>query len=95
MMQEIIGDTLETMLFKQLVQDEFGENLEIPHIKWKPIWEPTLQDKAKVLSDLVDKGIILPKEARVQLGFPEEYPISTPEELQAVLQRNGVLKGCK
>jgi len=95
MMQEIIGDTLETMLFKQLVQDEFGENLEIPHIKWKPIWEPTFQDKAKVLSDLVDKGIILPKEARVQLGFPEEYPISTPEELQAVLQRNGVLKGCK
>jgi hypothetical protein len=95
MMQEIIGDTLETMLFKQLVQDEFGENLEIPHIKWKPIWEPTFQDKAKVLSDLVDKGIILPKEARVQLGFPEEYPISTPEELQAVLQRNGVLKDCK
>jgi len=51
---------------------------------------PTFQDKAKVLGDLVDKGIILPKEARVQLGFPEEYPITTPEELQAILKRNGV-----
>jgi hypothetical protein len=90
MMQEIIGDTLETVLFKQLVKDEFGEGVEIPKIKWKPIWEPTFQDKAKVLGDLVDKGIILPKEARTQLGFPEEYPITTPEELQAILKRNGV-----
>jgi hypothetical protein len=90
MMQEIIGDTLETVLFKQLVKDEFGEGVEIPKVKWRPIWEPTFQDKAKVLGDLVDKGIILPKEARVQLGFPEEYPITTPEELQAILKRNGV-----
>jgi len=31
----------------------------------------------------------------VQIGFPEEYPIETSEELQAVLQRNGKLKGLK
>jgi YHS domain-containing protein len=90
MMQEIIGDTLETVLFKQLIRDEFGEGVEIPKVKWKPIWEPSIQDKAKYLCDLVDKGIILPKEARTQLGFPEEYPITTPEELQAILKRNGV-----
>ncbi|MEM1551318.1 MAG: phage portal protein [Candidatus Bathyarchaeia archaeon] len=90
MMQEIIGDQLETCLFKQLIKDEFGEGVEIPKVKWRPIWEPTFQDKARVLGDLVDKGIILPKEARVQLGFPEEYPITTPEELQAVLRRNGI-----
>jgi len=89
MMQEIIGDTLETVLFKQLVKDEFGEGVEIPKVKWKPIWEPSFQDKAKTLGDLVDKSIVLPKEARTQLGFPEEYPISTPEELQAVLKKNG------
>jgi len=90
MMQEIIGDTLETVLFKQLIRDEFGEGVEIPKVKWKPIWEPSIEDKAKYLGDLVDKGIILPKEARTQLGFPEEYPITTPEELQAILKRNGV-----
>jgi hypothetical protein len=90
MMQELLGDKLETDLFKQLIQDEFGEGVEIPHVKWRPIWEPTVADKAKFLSDLVDKGIILPKEARMQLGFPEDYPVSTPEELQAVLKRNGV-----
>jgi hypothetical protein len=89
MMQEIIGDTLETVLFKQLIRDEFGEGVEVPKVKWKPLWEPPLADKAKYLCDLVDKGIILPKEARTQLGFPEEYPISTPEELQAILKRNG------
>ncbi|MEM3789237.1 MAG: phage portal protein, partial [Candidatus Bathyarchaeia archaeon] len=90
MMQEIIGDQLETCLFKQLIKDEFGEGVEIPKVKWRPIWEPSIQDKAKYLGDLVDKGIILPKEARTQLGFPEEYPITTPEELQAILKRNGV-----
>jgi len=78
MMQEIIGDKLETDLFKQLIQSEFGEGVEIPHVKWKPIWEPTLQDKAKFLGDLVEKGIIMPREARMQLGFPEEYPTVEP-----------------
>jgi len=74
MMQEIIGDMLETDLFKQLIQTEFGEGVEVPHVKWRPIWEPTLQDKAKYLGDLVEKGIILPSEARAQLGFSEDFP---------------------
>ena len=78
MMQELLGDKLETDLFKQLIQGEFGEGVEIPKVKWKPIWEPTLQDKAKFVGDLVEKGIILPSEARSQLGFPEEYPEGEP-----------------
>jgi hypothetical protein len=78
MLQELLGDKLETDLFKQLVQGEFGEGVEIPKVKWKPIWEPTVQDKAKFLGDLVEKGIILPSEARSQLGFPEEYPEGEP-----------------
>ena len=89
MMQEIMGDQLETCLFKQMIEGRFGKGIEVPRIKWKPIWEPTVQDKAKYLCDLVDKGIILPKEARKELGFPEEYPIAKMEELQAVLARNG------
>jgi len=74
MIQEIISDMLETDLFKQLIQTEFGEGVEVPHVKWRPIWEPTLQDKAKYLGDLVEKGIILPSEARAQLGFAEDFP---------------------
>jgi intein/homing endonuclease len=89
MMQEIMGDQLETCLFKQMIEGRFGKGIEVPRIKWKPIWEPTVQDKAKYLCDLVDKGIILPKEARKELGFPEDYPIAKMEELQAVLARNG------
>jgi len=74
MMQEIIADQLETDLFKQIIRTEFGEGVEVPHVKWRPIWEPTVQDKAKYLGDLVEKGIILPVEARAQLGFPEGFP---------------------
>jgi hypothetical protein len=64
MMQEIIGDTLETRLFKQLIEHEFGEGLEVPKVKWKPIWEPNLTDKAKLIGDLIDRAIIDRDEAR-------------------------------
>jgi hypothetical protein len=72
MLQELIGDTVETMLFKQLLVAKFGEGVEVPTIKWRPIWEPTLDVKAKFISDLVDKNIILRSEARPQLGYPEQ-----------------------
>jgi len=75
MLQEIIGDILETVLFKQLIKHEFGEGVEVPKVKWHPIWEPKVEDKAKFVGDLVDKGIITRTEARTQLGYPPE-----PEE---------------
>jgi len=71
MMQEIIADTLETVLFRQLIEHKFGEGVEIPKIKWKPIWEPSLEDKAKIVGDLLEKGVITWSEARTQLGYPE------------------------
>jgi hypothetical protein len=72
MLQELMGGTLETDLFKQLVQAKFGEGKEIPHAAWKPVWEPTLDLKAKYIGDLVEKQIILRSEARPQLGYPEQ-----------------------
>jgi hypothetical protein len=72
MLQELIGDTLETDLFKQLVEAKFGKGVEVPTIKWRPIWEPTLDAKAKFIGDLVEKNIILRSEARPQLGYPEQ-----------------------
>jgi hypothetical protein len=77
MLQEILGDTLETVLFKQLIEGQFGEGVEIPKIKWKPIWEPTVDTKAKFVADLVDKNIILPSEARAELGYPPEEGTGT------------------
>lgn len=72
MLQEIVGDVLETVLFKQLVKAEFGEGVEIPRVQWRPIWEATIEDKAKFVSDLVQNGIITVQEARMQLGYPAE-----------------------
>jgi hypothetical protein len=80
MLQELIGDTLETILFKQLLEAKFGEGVEVPTIKWRPIWEPTLDVKAKFIGDLVEKNIILRSEARPQLGYPEQ---PTDEALEA------------
>lgn len=75
MIQQLIGDELETDLFSQLVTAKFGEGKEIPHIAWRPVWEPTLDVKAKYIGELVQLGIILPSEARPQLGYSE-----TPSE---------------
>jgi hypothetical protein len=72
MLDELTGDVLETDLFRQLIEYEFGEGVEIPKVKWRPIWEPTLDVKAKFVGDLVDKGILTPSEARLELGYPEE-----------------------
>ena len=58
MMQEILSDILETDLFKQLIEQKFGVGVEVPEIKWKPIWEATVEDKAKYLVNLVQTGIV-------------------------------------
>ena len=79
MMQEIIGDILETDLFKQLIQHEFGEGVEVPTIQWCPIWEATVEDKAKFVSDLVQNGIISVAEARMQLGYPAQPQRPNPQ----------------
>jgi len=88
--QESLGDTLETVLFKQLIDAKFGEGQEIPHCKWRPIWEPTTQDKAKYLDLLVKDGISAASEARAQLGFPEEFPAAEVPELRVLPEKVGV-----
>ena len=83
MLQQLISGTLETVLFKQLIQTKFGEGVEIPKVSWRPVWEPTLDVKAKFISDLVEKKIIVPSEARPQLGYPEQPPEQSPGDTSA------------
>jgi hypothetical protein len=80
MLQELIGDTLETILFKQLIREKWREGKEVPHVKWRPVWEPTLDVKANFITNLVKEKIIAPSEARPQLGYPEELPEGLPEK---------------
>jgi hypothetical protein len=74
MLQENNADQLETVLFKQLIQDNFGEGQEVPHIKWRPVWEPTVQDIGMLMDALFKDGIIEQGEARLKLGFPITPP---------------------
>lgn len=77
MLQELMGDTLETVLFKQLIQEKWGEGKEVPHVRWRPVWEPTIDVKANLITNLVKEKIIQPSEARPQLGYPEQPPEQT------------------
>lgn len=72
MLQEIVGDVLEAVLFKQLIGEKFGVGKEVPHVAWKPIWEAKVEDKAKYVQGLVQTGIITVAEARLALGYPAE-----------------------
>ena len=76
MQQESLGDQLETVLFRQLVKDNFGENMEIPKVKWRPVWEPTIQEMGPLIDALTKDGIIERSEARLRLGYPETPPSS-------------------
>jgi hypothetical protein len=72
MLQEIIRSDVETMLFSQLVEAKFGAGTEIPKIKWKPIWEPSLQEKATMYANYLQLSAVTIPEARVAIGLPEQ-----------------------
>ncbi len=74
MLQEIIGDDVETMHFARLVEAKFGEGTEVPSIKWKPIWEPSLQEKSAIFATLVQSNAARIGEWRVAVGLPKEMP---------------------
>jgi hypothetical protein len=74
MLQEIMGDDVETMHFTRLVEAKFGEGTEVPHIKWKPIWEPSLQEKSAIYATLVQAQAARISEWRVAVGLPKEMP---------------------
>lgn len=72
MLQESVGDQLESVLFRQLIIPEFGENVEIPKAKWKPVWEPPLELMGPIVDKLATDKIITVQEARLATGFPEQ-----------------------
>lgn len=83
MIQENNSDQLETCLFKQLIRQEFGEDVEVPSCKWRPIWEPTIQEIGPLIDTLAKDGIIERNEARLRLGFPEESPNQDNEQAKS------------
>jgi hypothetical protein len=74
LMQEIIGDDLETMLFTRLLEAKFGPGQEVPSIKWKPIWNATLQEITPFVQVLAEVGAIGKGELRLKAGLPEALP---------------------
>src|SRR5271157_1787833 len=110
MLQESVGDQLESILFKQLVLPEFGENVEIPKAKWKPVWKPPLELMGPIIDALAKDQIITQQEARLSTGFPEQpdpsgtfievktapgSSMSMPKPPQAPVQGKTVAEGLK
>jgi len=88
MLQEIIGDDVETIHFTRLVEAKFGKGTKVPRIKWKPIWEPSLQEKSALYASLVSANAARVSEWRVAVGLPKEMPQETnaPKALPQVNQ---------
>ena len=72
LMQEIIGDELETCLFPKLLDAKFGPGTEVPKMKWKPIWNATLQELTPFYQMLLSVGAIGVGELRIAAGLPEK-----------------------
>jgi len=89
MIQENNSDQLETGLFKQLIRGEWGENVEIPHCKWRPIWEPPIQEIGPLIDTIYKDGIIGRGEARLKLGYSETPP--EPSEVTSELPQNPIV----
>ncbi len=86
MLQEIIGDDIETMLFSQLVKAKFGKGTEVPSMKWRPIAEPTLTEKAQVYAQGLQLGAITQVEYRAVLGLPDQPVTKVQSGTQALSQ---------
>jgi hypothetical protein len=93
MLQTLIGENIETDLFAQLVEAKFGKGIEVPRIAWRPVWEPTLDLKAKYIGELVQLGIVLPSEARPQLGYPEQPSEEAIQAAKMLPPPRGPVKG--
>jgi hypothetical protein len=93
MLEQLISEDLETDLFAQLIEAKFGKGKEIPHAAWRPVWEPTLDLKAKYIGELVQLGVILPSEARPQLGYPVQPSDEAIQAAKMLPQPRGPLKG--
>jgi len=93
MLQTLIGENIETDLFAQLVETKFGKGVEVPHIAWKPVWEPTLDLKAKYIGELVQLGIILPSEAKPPLGYSEQPSEEAIQAAKLLPPPRGPVKG--
>jgi hypothetical protein len=86
MIQENIADSLETVLFRQLILDNFGEGVEVPTCKWRPVWEPSIKDIGPLIDQLEKDAIIERGEARLKLGFPETPPQTNGQDQTAIVK---------
>ena len=68
-MQEMIADRVESVLFKQIITRKFGRGTEIPKIKWHPILEMDPETKSKMVTLLLEYNVITIDEARAEMGY--------------------------
>ena len=68
-MQEMIADQLESVLFKNIITRKFGEGTEIPKIKWHPILEMDPETKSKMVTLLLEYSVLTIDEARAEMGY--------------------------
>ncbi len=76
MSQEHMKYTNETELFPAILKGDFPDSFitpdKIPKVKWRPIWEPSAAERTNATIALYQAALLGDKEARTELGWPEE-----------------------
>jgi hypothetical protein len=68
-LQEFIADSIEEFIFRPLITEEFGEDVENASIIWKPIIEEDKNMRSQRLIQLLQAGAISVNECRSEMGF--------------------------
>jgi hypothetical protein len=68
-LQEFIADPIEEYIFRTLINEEFGDDVENAVIIWKPIIEEDKNMRSQRLIQLLQAGAVSVNEVREEMGF--------------------------
>lgn len=68
-LQEFISDPIEEYIFKPLLKDRFGEDVENADIVWRPIIEEDKNMRSQRLIQMLQAGAASVNEVREEMGF--------------------------
>jgi hypothetical protein len=80
-LQEFIADSIEEFIFRPIITEEFGEDVENANIIWKPIIEEDKNMRSQRLIQLLQAGAISVNECRSEMGF-NRIPESKYDKLE-------------
>lgn len=80
-LQQSIAEGIRDEIYSRILKPKFGEDVEIPKIKWHPIFEEDKDKKVYRTLSLRKEGIISKNEARLELGMERDDIDPTADDI--------------